>query len=144
MRAAPCENHAYMDFRVEHEIKVIRKVVKHVHGPCLICDREIEYENRVTKLGMQWLRKQFEPDARSRIVKAVRLGISPKARSMALLESLLCDTCQGRLPVIRQDTAAEREKELRKRAEMSARYHAAVEPDRERERHGCSQDADFS
>jgi hypothetical protein len=133
-----------MDFRVEHEIKVIRKVVKHVHGPCLFCDCEIEYENRVTKLGMQWLQKQFEPDARSRNVKALRLGIPPKARSMALLESLLCDTCQGRLPVIRQETAAEREQELRKRAEMSARYHAAVEADREREGHGWSQEADFS
>jgi hypothetical protein len=133
-----------VDFRVEHEIKVIRKVVKHVRGPCLFCDREIEYENRVTKLGMQWLQKQFESDARSRNVKALRLGIPPKARSMALLESLLCDTCQGRLPVIRQETAAEREKELRKRAEMSARYHAAVEADREREGHGWSQEADFS
>jgi len=133
-----------MDFRVEHEIKVIRKVVKHVHGPCLFCDREIEYENQVTKLGMQWLQKQFESDARSRNAKALRLGIPPKARSMALLESLLCDTCQGRLPVIRQETAAEREKELRKRAEMSARYHAAVEAEREREGHGWSQEADFS
>lgn len=133
-----------MDFRVEHEIKVIRKVGTHVHGPCLFCDREIEYENRVTKLGIQWLQKQFESDARSRNVKALRLGIPPKARSMALLESLLCDTCQGRLPVIRQETAAEREKELRKRAEMSARYHAAAEAEREREGHGWSQEADFS
>ena len=144
MRAAPCENRAYMDFRVEHEIKVIRKVVKHMHGPCLICDREIQYENRVAKLGMQWLQKEFEPDARSRNVKAARLGISPKTRSMALLESHLCDTCEGRLPVIRQETAAGREKELRKRAEMSARYHAAAEAERERERHGCSQESDFS
>jgi hypothetical protein len=133
-----------MDFRVEHEIKVIRKVVKHVHGPCLICDREIEYENRVTKLGMQWLQKQFEPDARSRNVKAVRLGVPPKARSMALLESLLCAVCQARLPVMRQETAAEREKELRRRAEMSARYDAAVEAEREREGSGWSQEADFS
>ena len=60
------------------------------------------------------------------------------------LESLLCDTCQGRLPVIGQETAAEREMELRKRAEMSARYHAAVEAEREREGHGWSQEADFS
>ena len=133
-----------MDFRVEHEIKVIRKVVKHVHGPCLFCGREIEYENHVTKLGMQWLQKQFEPDARSRNVKALRLGIPPKARSMALLESLLCGICQATLPGIRQETAAERQKELRRRAEMSARYHAAAEGEREREGHGWSQEADFS
>lgn len=133
-----------MDFRVEHEIKVIRKVVKHVHGLCMFCDREIEYENRVTKLGMQWLQKQFEPDARSRNVKALRLGIPPKGRSMALLESLLCAVCQARLPVMRQETAAEREKELRRRMEMSARYHAAVEAEREREGYGWSQEADFS
>ena len=122
-----------MDFRVEHEIQVIRKVIKHVHGPCLLCDREIEYEGRVTKLGMQWLRRQFEPDARSRNVKAVRLGIPPKARSMGLLESLLCSVCQAGLPVIRQGTAVERRKELQRRAELSARYHAAVEAQRERE-----------
>ena len=133
-----------MDFRVEHEIKVIRKVIKHVHGPCLICDREIEYENRVTKLGMQWLRKQFEPDVRNRNVRAVRLGIPPKARSMALLESLLCGVCQAGLSEIRQGTAAERQKELQRRAELSARYHAAVEAEREREGHGWSQEADLS
>lgn len=133
-----------MEFRVEHEIKVIRKVVKHVRGPCLFCDHEIEYGIRVTKLGMQWLRKQFEPAARSRNAKAVRLGIPPKARSMALLESLLCATCQAGLPAVRQETAAEREKELRKRAEMSARYHAAVEAEREREGYGWWQEADFS
>jgi hypothetical protein len=105
-----------MDFRVEHEIKVIRKVVKHVHGPCLFCNREIEYEK----------------------------GIPPKARSMALLESLLCGRCQATLPVIRQETAAEREKVLRRRAELSARYRAAVEAEREREGCGWSQEADFS
>lgn len=133
-----------MDFRVEHEIKVIRKVVKHVHGPCLFCDREIEYENRVTKLGMQWLQKQFEPDPRTRNVKALRLGIPPKGRSMALLESLLCCMCQATLPGLRQETATERQKELRRRAEMSARYHAAVEAERERERYGWPQEADLS
>ena len=128
-------------FRVEHEIKVIREIVKHVRGPCLICDREIEYENRVTKLGMPWLQKQFEPDARSRNVKALQLGIPPKARSMALLESPLCDVCQALLPVIRQQTASAHERELRRRAEMSARCHAAVEAERERERNGSSEAA---
>jgi hypothetical protein len=30
-----------MDFCVEYEITVIRKGVKHVSGPCLMCDREM-------------------------------------------------------------------------------------------------------
>ena|SRR5579862_1462001 len=126
---------AAMDFRVEHEIKVIRKVIKHVHGPCLFCGREIEYENRVTRLGMQWLHKQFEPDRRSRNVKALQLGIRPKARAMASLESLLCGMCQATLPRVWQQTVAEREKEMRRRAEMSLRYHSAAESRREREHH---------
>ena len=54
-----------MDFRVEHEIRVIRKVVKHVHGPCLMCEREIEYGGRVPRLGMIWL------------AQAVRSGCTP-------------------------------------------------------------------
>ena len=53
-----------MDFRVEDEIVIVTKVVKHVHGPCLMCDRETEYGKRIPLLGMVWLRKQFEPDTR--------------------------------------------------------------------------------
>jgi hypothetical protein len=113
-----------MDFRVEHEIRVIRKVVKHVHGPCLMCEREIEYGGRVPGLGMTWLRKQFEPELRRRNVRAVRIGVAPKARSLALLEELLCETCQASLPRVRLDASRERDAELRRRAQLSRRYHA--------------------
>jgi hypothetical protein len=42
-----------MDFRVEHEIRVIRKVVKHVHGPCLMCEQELEYGARIPRLSVR-------------------------------------------------------------------------------------------
>lgn len=61
-----------MDFRVEEEIRVIQQVVKHFFGPCLMCDRETEYGNIIPRLGVDWLWKQFEPDARERNLKAVR------------------------------------------------------------------------
>jgi len=125
-----------MDFRVEHEIRVIRKVVKHVHGPCLMCDREIEYGNRIPRLGNVWLPKQFEPDARRRNVRAVRIGVAPKGRSLAVLEALICEVCQAGLPKVRQDASAERDAELRWRAQLSYRYHARQEMEAEREREG--------
>jgi len=84
-----------MDFRVEDEIRVIQKVVKHVHGPCLMCNRETEYGNRIPRLGMVWLRKQFEPDARLRNMRAVRIGVAPKTRSLAVLEALICKACRA-------------------------------------------------
>ena len=132
-----------MDFRVEHEIKVIRKVVKHVHGPCLLCDREIEYTERVPRLGMVWLRKQFNPDARRRNIKAVRIGVAPKTKSLASLEALLCDRCHAGLPKLRQDATAERETELYRRAHLSYRYHAEMEAEREREGHGWAEETEM-
>jgi predicted HD phosphohydrolase len=78
-----------MGFREVLEIRVIRKVVKHVYGPCLMCDRETEYCDRIPRLGKVWLAKQFEPDARRRNVRAVRIGVAPKARSLAPLEALI-------------------------------------------------------
>ena len=83
-----------MDFRVEEEIRVIRNVVKRVHGPCLMCDRETEYGNRIPRLGMEWLLKQFEASARRRNVRAVRIGVAPKDRSRAVLEALICEVCR--------------------------------------------------
>jgi hypothetical protein len=133
-----------MDFRVEHEIKVIRKVVKHVHGPCLTCDRDTEYGERVPRLGMVWLRKQFDPAARQRNVKAVRIGVAPKARSLAALEALLCDGCQAGLPKLRQDASTARETELRRRADLSCRYHAEMEAEREREGRGWAGEIEIS
>ena len=132
-----------MNFRVEHEIKVIRKVVKHVHGPCLMCDCETEYGERVPRLGMVWLRKQFDPDARRRNMKAIRIGVAPKARSLAPLEALLCDGCQAGLPKLRQDATAERETELGRRAQLSYRYHAEMEAEREREGHGWAEETEI-
>jgi hypothetical protein len=133
-----------MDFRVEHEIRVIRKVVKHVHGPCLMCDCEMEYGERVPRLGMAWLRKQFDPDARRRNVKAVRIGVAPKAKSLAALEALLCDGCRAGLPKLRQDTSAERETELRRRADLSYRYHSEMEAERDREGRGWAGEIEIS
>jgi len=121
-----------MDFRVVHEIRVIRKVVKHVHGPCLMCQREIEYGSRIPQLGMTWLRKQFEPDVYRRNVKAVRIGVAPKARSLPLLEELLCETCEASLPRVRLDASSERDAELRRRAQLSLRYHAKSEVEQTR------------
>jgi hypothetical protein len=121
-----------MDFRVEHEIRVIRKVVNHVHGPCLVCDCEAEYGDRIPRLGMVWLRKQFEPDARRRNVRAVRIGVAPKGKSLALLEALICEVCQAGLPKVRKDASAERDAELWRRAQLSYRYHAEMEAERER------------
>jgi hypothetical protein len=69
-----------LDFRVEHEIKVVRTVLKRVHGPCLICTRVTEYGKRIPPLDMVWLRKQFEPDTLRRDVRAVRIGVAPKGR----------------------------------------------------------------
>ena len=113
-----------MDFRVEDEI--IQKVVKHVYGPCLMCDRETEYGKRIPPLGMVWLRKQFEPDTRQRYVRAVRIGVAPKSRSLALLEALLCADCSAGLLKVRWSATGEREAELRQRAERSYRYHAKM------------------
>ncbi|MCL4393968.1 MAG: hypothetical protein M1482_04030 [Chloroflexi bacterium] len=133
-----------MDFRVEHEIRVIRKVVKHVHGPCLICDGDTEYGERVPRLGMGWLRKQFEPDSRRRNTRAVRIGVAPKNKSLPLLEALLCETCQAGLPTLRQDASGEREAELQRRAQLSQRYHIEVEAEREREGRGWAGELDIS
>jgi hypothetical protein len=49
-----------MDFRVVHEIRVIRKVVKHVHGPCLLCQREIEYGSRIPHSAVPGLNSSWE------------------------------------------------------------------------------------
>jgi|ERR1039457_3525664 hypothetical protein len=122
-----------MEFRVEEEIRVIQQVVKHVHGPCLMCDRETEYGNRIPRLGMEWLGKQFEPDARVRNVRAVRIGVAPKAKSLAMLEALLCEVCHAGLLKVRWAAAAERDSVLQRRAELSNRYHAAMDARQERE-----------
>ena len=71
-----------MDFRVEHEIKVVRTVLKRVHGPCLMCTRETEYGKRIPPLRLAWLRRQFEPDTLRRDVRAVRIGVAPKAGAL--------------------------------------------------------------
>jgi len=119
-----------MDFRVDHEIRVIRKVVKHIYGPCLICGNQTKYQNRIQPLKIAWLRKQFEPDVRQRSSRAVRLGIAPKDRSLASLEALLCESFQIELPKIRQDAGNEREAELRRRAHLRDLYHRRTEADR--------------
>lgn len=93
---------------------------------------------------MAWLRKQFEPEMRRRNVRAVRIGVAPKARSLPLLEALLCGTCQAKLASLRQEASGEREKELRRRAEMSARYHAEMEAERQREGSGWAGEFDIS
>ena len=106
-----------MHFRVEDEI--IQKVVKHVYGPGLLCDRETKDGKRIPRLGMVWLRKQFEPDTRQRYVRAVRIGVPNKGRSLALLEALLCAECSTGLLKVRWDASSERDAELRRRAELS-------------------------
>jgi hypothetical protein len=116
-----------MEFRVEHEIKVVRTVVKHVHGPCLMCGRETEYGKRIPPLGMAWLRKQFEPDTHRRDVRAVRIGIPPKGRSLQILEALLCADCLARLPNVRRKSSNERDAELQRRAALSHYYHTKDE-----------------
>ena len=116
-----------MDFRVEEEIKVIRKVIKHVYGPCLMCDRETKYGNRIPRLGIEWLRKEFEPTARKRNFKAVQIGVAPKARSLAMLEELVCDSCRAGLLKVRWAASDERGAVLQRRAKRSARYHASVD-----------------
>jgi hypothetical protein len=115
-----------MDFREEYEMRLTRKVLKHVHGPCMLCERKIEYGDRISRLGKVWAEKQFEPDVRRRNVRAVRIGVAPKARSLALLEELLCEICKAELPKLRLDASAERDTELRSRAESSRRYHARM------------------
>ena len=122
-----------MDFRVEEELRVIQRVVKHFFGPCLMCDRETEYGNRIPRLGMDWLRKQFEPDARVRNLKAVRIGVAPKTRSLAVLEALICKDCHTGLLKVRWAAAAERDAVLQRRAQRSNRYHAAIDAQQERE-----------
>lgn len=133
-----------MAFFVVPEIRVIRKVVKHVHGSCLMCDRETEYGERIPRLGMNWLRKQFEPDARRRNVRAIRIGLAPKAKSLAPLEALLCDVCQAGLPKLRQLASAERDAEQQRRAQLSDRYHAKMEAERGREAHGWAEGMEIS
>lgn len=90
-----------MDFRVEEEIRVIQQVVKHFFGPCLMCDRETGYGNIIPRLGVDWLRKQFEPDARERNLKAVRhppkTSVSHK-NSMALHAQPACQRCASNRP----------------------------------------------
>jgi hypothetical protein len=76
------------------------------------------------------LRKQFDPDVRRRNLRAVRIGVAPKARSLALLEELLCETCEASLPSVRLDASRERDAELRRRAQLSHRYHAKTEVER--------------
>lgn len=119
-----------MGFRVEHEIRVIRKVVKHFYGPCLICDSQTKYRNRSQGFKIAWLRRQFEPDARKRSIRAVRLGIAPKDRSLASLEALLCESCRVELPKIRRDAVHERDAELRRRAHLRDLYYRRTEADR--------------
>ena|SRR5437867_1879713 len=122
-----------MDFRAEYEIRVIRKGVKHMSGPCLMCDREIHYSNQISYLGIGWLRKQFTPLARKRAIRALRIDVPPKNRSLRTLEALICPVCMARLPKLRQDASAERDAELRRRAQLSALYHAKMEAERERQ-----------
>lgn len=115
-----------MDFRVEHEIKVVRTVLKRVHGPCLMCTRETEYGKRIPRLGMLWLRKQVEPDTHRRVVRAVRIGVAPKGRGLAILEALLCADCLTGLPEVRRNSSSERDAELQRRAALSLHYHTKV------------------
>lgn len=124
---------AKMDFRVEEEIRVIQQVVKHFFGPCLMCDRETEYGNKIPRLGMNWLRKQFEPVARLRNVKAVRIGVAPKARSLAVLEALICKDCQAGLLKVRWAAASERDVALQRRVQLRNRSLAAMDAQQERE-----------
>ena len=113
-----------MDFRIDEEIIIIRKVIKHAHGPCLMCDRETEYGQRVSQLGMVWLQKQFEPAARTRNATAVRIGVAPHTKSLAPLEALLCETCRAGLLSLRWAASDERTLALQRRAERSARQSA--------------------
>jgi len=115
-----------MDFLVEEEIEVIRRVIKHVDGPCLICDRETKYLKQIPWLGIEWLRRHFEPTARQRNVNAVRIGVAPYGRSMAVLEALLCDVCGAELIKVRWAASEERGAVLQRRAKRIARYQAAV------------------
>src|SRR3954466_14553349 len=57
-----------MDFRVEHEIRVIRKVVKHVHGPVL----DVRSRDGVQRTG--------SAVGNGVAAEAVRLGRAPAER----------------------------------------------------------------
>lgn len=115
-----------MNFRVVPEIEVSRKVVKHVYGRCLLCDRETEYGAWAGQLGIVWLRKQFDPKEHGRNQTAVRIGVARKDKSLGPLESLLCPNCQAGLPKLREEHSAEREAALRMRALRSERYDARM------------------
>jgi hypothetical protein len=62
-------------------------------------------------------------------VKAIRIGVAPEARSLPLLEELLCEAS---LPRVRLDASSERDAELRRRAQLSLRYHAKSEVEQTR------------
>ena len=91
-----------------------------------MCTRETEYGKRIPPLGMVWVRKQFEADTLRRDVRAVRIGVAPKGRSLALLEALLCAECLAELPEVRQNSSSERDAELQRRAAPSHHYRAKV------------------
>ena len=112
-----------MDFHIDEEIVVIRKVIQHVHGPCLMCDRETEYDKRIPRLGMTWLRKQFEPAQRKPNATAVRIGVAPHTKSLGPLEALLCETCRAGLLAMRWAASDERTTALQRRAQASARQN---------------------
>lgn len=117
-----------MEFREELEMQVIRKIVTHAYGPCLMCDGETKYGPRVARFGKAWVQKHFLPKARKRYLQSVRTAVPLKDRSVAMLEELLCATCQAGLYRMRQESAAERNALLRRRQFLRERWRGSADP----------------
>ncbi len=113
-----------MEFRIEEETVTIVKMVRHFHGPCILCDRETRYGNRLPRLGLEWLQRQFGKTLRERNQRSIRIGVVPNDKSLTMLEQLLCAECNSGLLKLRWASTDERNAALGRKKKQSNRYHA--------------------
>ena len=86
---------------------------------------EAERVDRTDEVGAG--RLKFQPTARQRNVKAVRIGVAPKARALRCWNRFSAHVCRADLLKVRWAASDERGAVLRRRAKQSARYHAAMD-----------------
>jgi hypothetical protein len=125
-----------MQFRAMSEIVIVRKVVKHLWGPCLLCNQEAEYSRLVARRGEDFVRKHLAESCRPYRVKQLCTGLGGKKAGIEILEGLICEECRTKLPELRRGAAVEREDELRRRKEATRRYYADLERTHYQDRSG--------
>lgn len=102
-----------------------------VKGPCIVCEREIEYPNRWPS-DEEHARKQFKPKRREKILNKLREGGSDggDVPQVETIEGMACPECRAECRKLRQAADRQRQEEDRQKEAKRRDRERRVEENR--------------